>query len=312
MKKVLITYYVHPVLKGGLIDLGFKVVEKPEITYAQLIDDVANYEGIIVHTKIPIDETIIDAGKSLKFIGRVGSGMEHINVAYAIQKNIACLSSPEGNKNAVAEHALGLLLALLNNINVAAQQVKKGSWLREENRGVELEGKTIGIIGFGNTGTSFAQKLAGFDVKVLAYDKYSTIKEEGKVNSSTLENIFKEADIISLHIPNSNENYHFADSHFFNSFKKPIVFINCSRGKNVNTLDLLQALKAEKVIAAGLDVLENEKLSTYSKEEHQLLNELTQLPNVIITPHVAGWSAESKFKLANVLLNKIKEHYQPS
>jgi len=311
MRKVLITYYVHPLLKGGLIDLGFTLVEKPEITYAQLIGCIKEYEGIIVHTKIPIDQSVINAATSLKFIGRVGSGMEHIDVEFAHKNGIVCLSSPEGNKNAVAEHAMGLLLSLMNNINVASEQVKKGVWLREENRGIELEGKTIAVIGYGNTGASFAKKLKGFDVEVLGYDKYATVNDNDNVRSSNMSNIYEQADIVSLHIPNSKENFHFANSEFFNSFKKPIVFINCSRGKNVNTGHLLNAIKQNKVIAAGLDVLENEQLDTYNNEELAIFNELTQLPNVIVTPHVAGWSAQSKVKLANVLLQKIKAFYKP-
>ncbi|MBP6731721.1 MAG: hydroxyacid dehydrogenase, partial [Chitinophagales bacterium] len=253
---------------------------------------------------------LIDRGGKLKFICRAGSGLEVIDTAYAAQKNIAAFNSPEGNRTAVAEHALGMLLNLMNNISRADAEIRNYEWKREENRGHELTGKTVGIIAYGHNAQAFAKVLQGFDVQVLTYDKYVQGYSNGYVKEATLQQIFESADVLSLHLPLTEETKYMVDYNFLSQFKKPVWFINISRGKVLRTADLLKSIEEGKVKAAALDVFENEKLSTLTVEEKKVFDALLAEKRVLLTPHVAGWTHESKQKIAEVLLEKIRQTYR--
>lgn len=301
----------HELLLNQLNDLGFVNHEDYTSSKEQIEAKIANYDGIIIRSRFTIDKQFLDTATNLKFIGRVGAGLENIDCDYAASKEIYLISAPEGNRNAVGEHALGMLLSLFNKLNKADAEVRQGKWLREENRGVELDGKTVGIIGYGNMGKAFAKKLRGFDVDVLCYDIKDGVGDEN-AKQVTLKTFQEEVDIVSLHTPQTPLTINMIDSSFINSFKKPFWFINTARGKSVVTQDLVSALKSGKILGAGLDVLEYEKSSfesLFSSELPKAFQYLIHSDNVLLSPHVAGWTIESKEKLAQTIVDKIKAKF---
>ena len=305
MAAILITEPVHELLPEGLRKLGFEVIHEEDIQRTEVLTIINRFHGLIINSKIVADKELLDSAPQLRFVARCGSGKEVMDIAYAESKGITCITSPEGNCQAVAEQAIGMLLSIMNNIPQAIREVNAGKWLREKNRGYELSGKTVGIVGYGHTGQSSAKLLSSFSVKVLAYDKYKTGFSDAYAQESDMENLFHQADVVSLHLPLSDETKHFANKAFFDAFQKNIWFLNTARGANVDTAALLGALDNGKVIATALDVLENEKLDKLSAIEKKWFDELISRENVIITPHIAGWTHESKRKIAEVLLQKI-------
>ncbi|HXU27530.1 MAG TPA: NAD(P)-dependent oxidoreductase [Bacteroidia bacterium] len=307
-KKILFIDSNHPRLHEMLIQQGCQCdlfYDKPADELKKLIP---HYDGIVLRSKFKITAAIIDSAPNLKCIARVGAGMENIDVVYAEKKGIACVNSPEGNRDAVAEHALGMLLALFNNLIKANAEIRLGKWLREENRGIELCGKTVGIIGCGNMGAAFAKRLQGFGVKVLAYDKYKTNFGNEFVKESRVEDIFEQADVLSLHTPLTEETNYLINDAFIKQFKKSIYIINTARGKCLNTADLVKNLESGKVLGACLDVMEYEAVSFEGidvKETPAPLQALLKSDKVILSPHIAGWTKESDIKLAEFLAEKI-------
>ncbi|CAL2083173.1 2-hydroxyacid dehydrogenase [Tenacibaculum sp. 190524A02b] len=300
----------HSLLITQLKALGFQNDEDYVSTKEEIENKIQNYDGIIIRSRFTIDKNFLDKAIHLKFIGRVGAGLENIDCDYATSKGIHLISAPEGNRNAVGEHTLGMLLSLFNKLNKADEEVRSGKWLREENRGIELDGKTVGIIGYGNMGKAFAKKLKGFDVDVLCYDIKEAVEDENCTQVSLAE-LQEKADVLSLHTPQTPLTIDMVNDEFINSFKKPFWLLNTARGKSVVTKDLVDALKSGKILGAGLDVLEYEKKSFEnlfnSDNLPSAFQYLITVNNVILSPHVAGWTIESKEKLAQTIVNKIKE-----
>jgi D-3-phosphoglycerate dehydrogenase len=307
--KILFIDTVHPFLKQKLEKQNYICDTAYDKSKAEIQEIIHNYQGVIIRSKFIIDKEFIDYASELKFIARAGSGLENIDVTYAKSKNINCYNAGEGNRQAVAEHALGMLLSLFNNLNKADQEIRNGKWEREENRGIELSGKTIGIIGYGNNGSAFAEILKGFDVTILAYDKYLTEYPY----QSTMESIYKQADIVSLHIPLTAETTYLVNDDFINKFEKDFYLINTARGKCVNTKDLGSTLEKGKIKGACLDVLEYEKTSFENLSQQGFTAEMQYLmdsPKTMLSPHIAGWTRESNVKISEVLLKKITASFQ--
>lgn len=303
--RILIADDFEKSLMEGLNQDHCEFVYSPEINRQQILETLHSFDGLVIRSKTRIDAEILDAGKKLVFIARGGSGMDNIDTFYAEQNNILCFNAGEANSIAVGEHTLGILLSLLHRITKSNTEVKNHLWLREENRGVELSGKTVGIIGLGNTGSAFAKFLSGFNVTMLAYDKYKSNYGNSYIKESTPEEIFENADILSLHIPLTSETRNLITENYIQQFKKPFLFLNTSRGEIVNTGDVLAALKNHKIIGFGADVLEKENFALYSNEEIKLFNQLSSLENVVLTPHIAGWTKESYSRISTVLASKI-------
>lgn len=301
----------HPLLWEQLETSGFQNEADYTSTKEEVESKIENYHGIVIRSRFKIDKTFIDKAKNLQFIARVGAGLESIDCEYAESKNIKLIAAPEGNASAVGEHALGMLLSLFNKLNTADKEVKSGQWNRESNRGTELDGKTVGIIGYGNMGKSFAKKLRGFEVDVLCYDILSNVADSN-AKQVPLQEIQQKADVLSLHIPWTPETDKLVDTSFINQFSKPFWFINTARGKSVVTSDLVSALQSGKILGAGLDVLEYEKLSfesLFEASKPEAFEYLLNANNVLLSPHIAGWTIESKEKLAQVIVNKILRVY---
>ena len=298
----------HPLLWEQLEQTGFQNEADFTSSKSEIEAKIQDYHGIVIRSRFKIDKTFIDKATNLKFIARVGAGLESIDCDYAEAKKIHLIAAPEGNRNAVGEHALGMLLSLMNKLNRADRLVRDGKWIREGNRGYELEGKTIGLIGYGNMGKSFAKKLKGFDVTVLCYDIQNNIDDEN-ARQVSLSELQQKSDVLSLHIPWTPKTDKMINTEFINAFSKPFWFINTSRGKNVVTDDLVEALQSGKILGAGLDVLEYEKLSFENlfidSEKPRAFEYLLQAENVLLTPHIAGWTFESHEKLAQTIVNKI-------
>lgn len=308
MKKILFIDSNHPLLHEMLLEKGFVCDLFYDRPAEELKALVSQYDGIVIRSKFKITKEIIDSAPKLKCIARAGAGMENIEVEYARSKGIACVNSPEGNRDAVAEQALGMLLALMNNICRANKEVREGVWRREQNRGTELGGKTVGLIGYGNTGAAFAKLLSGFDVDVLVYDKYKKGFACGRIKESTPEEIFKRADVLSLHVPLTDETNHLVNDLYLSKFQKKFYFINTSRGKCVSTADLVKNLEGGKVLGACLDVLEYEAVSFEEVDFAKMpgpMQYLLRSDKVILTPHIAGWTHESNIKIAKFLAEKI-------
>jgi D-3-phosphoglycerate dehydrogenase len=301
--KILIVDDLHPIFKTKAQALGYEVDDRPKISREETMAVIGNYAGVAVRTKFRIDQELMDAAPLLKFVARAGAGLDNIDQAYALSKNITLINAPEGNRDAVGEHAIGLLLALMNKFQSAGTKIRQGIWDREGSRGWELKGKTVGIVGYGFMGQSFAKKLGGFEVNVIAYDKYKTGFSDAYAKEVSMEEIVKHSDVLSLHIPLTTETRQLVDEEYLFHFKKPIFFINTARGEVVNTRAVLSAIKAQRILGAGLDVLEVEKFPALGTQDWY--EELMATDQVILTPHVGGWTIDSYRKISEVLAEKL-------
>jgi D-3-phosphoglycerate dehydrogenase len=304
MKKILIVDDLHPAFKEQAELFGYEVDDRPLITRAETLEIIKDYVGIAVRTKFRIDKELFDAAPNLKFVARAGAGLDNIDESIAKERNIQLLNAPEGNMDAVGEHATGLLLSLMNNFRNADQQIRNGQWDREGNRGYELKGKTVGIIGYGFMGKSFAKKLKGFEVNVIAYDKYKTGFSDDFAKEVSMEEIVRQSDVLSLHIPLTSETRQMVDEEYLFHFRRPIFFINTARGEIVNTKAILNALQQGKILGAGLDVLETEKFPLLAEQDWY--SDLVRSEKVILTPHVGGWTFDSYRKISEVLAQKLE------
>ncbi|WP_353133812.1 NAD(P)-dependent oxidoreductase [Pseudopedobacter sp.] len=304
MRKLLIIDDLEQSFQTEAEKLGYQVNYQPKITKADALAILHEYDGVAVRSKFNFDKEVIDKGPNLKFIARAGAGMDNIDEAYAATKNIALINAPEGNRDAVGEHAMGMLLNLMNNLRQADIQVRNGVWDREGNRGYELMGKTVAIIGYGNNGGAFARRLKGFGVNVIAYDKYKTGFSDEYVREVSMEEVVKLADVVSLHIPLTRETRQMVNDEYLRHFKKPIFFISLARGEITNTQAILNAIKEGKILGAGLDVLEVEKFPKLGEQEWY--QDLANEPKVLLSPHVGGWTFDSYRKISEVLANKLK------
>lgn len=307
MDKVLVIDDVHGLLTAGMEEAGYVVEYRPKTTRSELLELVGGYEGLVVRTKTTIDEEVLKKATRLKFIARAGSGVDNIDTDYCDRHGILYVNAGEANADAVAEQTIGMLLGLLANIVKADDEVRRMTWDREGNRGTELKGKTVGIVGYGNTGKAVAKKLSGFDVKVLAYDRYLQHYSDAYAKEAEMSELFEEADVITFHVPLTDETKGMVNRDYLHSFSKPVILLNLSRGGVVRTADLVEAMMNGKVIAGGLDVLENEKLDTMTSEQKRLFDFLIKSTATVLTPHVGGWTTESYEKISKVLLQKIKE-----
>lgn len=313
--KVIFIDSVHPILFERLAKAGYSCEWHDQLHRAEILKILPEYTGAVIRSKFKFDEEVFKHATQLKWIARSGAGMENINQQIAAGKGIQCFNSPEGNKDAVAEHAIGMILSLFNKLKQSDSEVRQGQWNREKNRGLELKGKTVGILGYGHMGEAFANRLKGFEVNCIAYDKYKRGFSTEIVKEVNLEQLYDETDILSIHLPLTEETTYMIDERFINSFKKPLFIINTARGKNLNVEALVKALKSEKVLGACLDVLEYESLSFEQLKSEELPAPFQYLRNsekVILSPHVAGWTVESYFKLSNVLADKILTEFPPT
>ncbi len=304
MKKILIADDLHPAFKAEAEKLGFQCDDRPLISREETLSILKDYIGLAIRTKFLVDKELLQAGTKLKFIARAGAGMDNVDEEYARLRGIICINAPEGNRDAVAEHVIGMLLSLYNNLRKADMEIRNGLWNREANRGQELKGKTVAIIGYGNTGSTLARKLSGFEVMVIAYDKYKTDFSDAFVKEVTMEDIVTQADILSFHVPLTTETKQLFTEEYLHRFKKPILLLNTSRGEVVNTRAVLNGIRSGRITGAGLDVLEVEKFPALSKQDWY--DELIESPKVILSPHVAGWTHESFRKISEVLAEKLK------
>lgn len=308
--KILIVDDVHQVFHELMESNGNEVFEAFDISKLELIATLKNYDALVVRSKFYIDKDIIDAMKKDFIVLRAGAGMDNIDEEYAKLKSIKLVNAPEGNRTAVAEHVVGLLLALSRNICISDAEVRQQIWRREENRGFELKGKTIGIIGYGNTGKELAKKLSGFEMKVIAYDKYLSNFSDSFATEVSINELQNTSDIISLHVPLTSETSHLINAEFINKLNRKAIIINASRGKVIKTSDLIHGIKIGKVMGAALDVLENEQLSKLQSDDLEWYNELITMKNVVLTSHIAGWTFESYYKISEVMAQKLlKLHY---
>lgn len=307
--KILLLDKNHPLITEQLLAKNFILEEDFTSTYDDVCNKIENYEGVIIRSRIPLDKNFLEKAKNLKFIARVGAGMENIDIPVAEKLGIKLINSPEGNRDSVAEHVVGMLLILMNRLFIASNEVKNGIWLREENRGDELLGKTVGLIGYGNMGKATAKRLSGFGCKVIFHDVLPNLSDEFATQVS-LEELKEKAEVLSLHIPLTDETHYLIDSEFISEMKNDFYFVNTARGKNVETKSLVEALKSGKVKGACLDVLEYEKSSFEDLEiNNEDLKYLLDSEKVIVTPHIAGWTHQSKEKLAQVIVDKILREF---
>lgn len=309
MMKCLVIDEMHESITSLFHAIGIEVDYRPLISQQEILDEITRYDGIVIRSKLIIDTSFLDHAAHLKFIARAGAGLDQIDIEEVERRGIVLVNAPEGNRDALAEHTLGMVLGLLNNIYKADHEIRNFIWNREGNRGYELSGKTVGLLGYGYMAKAFAQRLKAIGCTVIAYDKYKKDFSDECVREVTMEEIYAESDVFSIHVPLTNETRGLVDQAYIQRFKKPIWLLNTARGKVLRLQDMLPLLESNKVLGAALDVLENEKIKSFSDEEKELFSKLTHQNNVILTPHVAGWSHESYYKINEVLATKLAEKF---